>query len=111
MPSTFEENLSISEFPEIHEYPVATATHKAIQVYEKLVVSRLAVSSMLIFLSLFMEREAPDDAPDLVIAGANVFISKRVASNLDCIPYSRYRRLYACSTHHIGHGVLRATGY
>ena len=46
MPSTFEEDLDISEFPEVHEYPVATASHKAIQVYEKLVVSRLpAVSS------------------------------------------------------------------
>ena len=45
MPSTFEEDLDISEFSEVHEYPVATATHKAIQVYEKLVVSRLAVSS------------------------------------------------------------------
>ena len=45
MPSTFEEDLDISEFPEVHEYPVATATHKAIQVYEKLVVSRLVVSS------------------------------------------------------------------
>ena len=40
MPSTFKEDLDISEFPEVHEYPVATATHKAIQVYEKLVVSR-----------------------------------------------------------------------
>jgi len=52
--STFEEDLDISEFPEVHEYPVATATHKAIQVYEKLV------------------KETPDDAPDLVIAADTV---------------------------------------
>lgn len=69
MPSTFEEDLDISEFPEVHEYPVATATHKAIQVYEKLVVSRLAVSSCRFLISL-MKEENPDNAPDIVIAGA-----------------------------------------
>jgi len=54
VPSTFEENLDISEFPEVHEYPVATATYKAIQVYEKLV------------------GENPDNAPDIVIAADTV---------------------------------------
>ena len=39
MPSTFEETLPVSSFEDIHEYPVATATHKAVEVYEKLVVS------------------------------------------------------------------------
>lgn len=39
IPSTFEENLPVSSFQNIHEYPVATATHKAIEVYERLVVS------------------------------------------------------------------------
>lgn len=39
VPSTFEENLAISQFADIHEYPVATATHKAVEVYENLVVS------------------------------------------------------------------------
>jgi len=39
VPSTFEENLDYYSFPQPHEYPVATATHKAVQVYEKLVVS------------------------------------------------------------------------
>lgn len=69
MPSTFEEDLDISEFSEVHEYPVATAAHKAIQVYEKLVVSRLAVSSCWFLISP-MKEETPDDAPDIVIAGA-----------------------------------------
>lgn len=36
--STFEENLSPGSFADIHEYPVATATHKGVEVYEKLVV-------------------------------------------------------------------------
>ena len=48
MPSTFEENLVVSEFPDVHEYPVATATHKAVEVYEKLVVSRLGLFHPLI---------------------------------------------------------------
>lgn len=39
VPSTFAEDLVISDFPEPHEYPVATATQKAVEVYEKLVVS------------------------------------------------------------------------
>ena len=30
--STLEENPSIHDFPEVHEYPVATATHKAVEV-------------------------------------------------------------------------------
>lgn len=51
VPSTFEETLAISQFEDIHEYPVATATQKAVEVYEKLV------------------KENPDDSPDLVIGG------------------------------------------
>jgi septum formation protein len=39
IPSSFEENLPPSSFQDIHEYPVATATHKAVEVYERLVVS------------------------------------------------------------------------
>jgi septum formation protein len=38
VPSTFEEDLDFYQFSQAHEYPVATATHKAVQVYEKLVV-------------------------------------------------------------------------
>ena len=77
MPSTFEEDLDIREFSEVHEYPVATATHKAIQVYEKLVVSRLfwlfRSCSILLLIYLIMKEENPDNAPDIVIAGAIVF--------------------------------------
>jgi hypothetical protein len=38
VPSSFPENLSPADFENIHEYPVATATHKAVEVYERLVV-------------------------------------------------------------------------
>jgi septum formation protein len=57
IPSTFEENLPLSSFQEIHEYPVATATHKAVEVYERLV------------------RENPDDAPDIVIGADTVVLT------------------------------------
>ncbi|KAG6894480.1 hypothetical protein C0993_011406, partial [Termitomyces sp. T159_Od127] len=50
VPSEFEENLAPSSFSDVHEYPVATATHKAVEVYERLV------------------SEDPDNPPDLVIA-------------------------------------------
>ncbi|KAG6331378.1 hypothetical protein ID866_7711 [Astraeus odoratus] len=54
VPSTFAENLPLSSFEQIHEYPVATATQKAVEVYRKLV-----------------ENE-PEDAPDLVIGADTV---------------------------------------
>ena len=38
MPSTFEEDLVHGQFEDVHEYPVATATHKAVEVYQRLVV-------------------------------------------------------------------------
>ncbi|KAF5341682.1 hypothetical protein D9611_001197 [Ephemerocybe angulata] len=57
VPSTFEEDLSPSSFADIHEYPVATATQKAVEVYEKLVA------------------EDPDNAPDLVIAADTVVLT------------------------------------
>jgi len=57
VPSTFAEDLVISDFPEPHEYPVATATQKAVEVYEKLV------------------REDPDNAPDLVIGADTVVLT------------------------------------
>ena len=38
VPSTFEENLSLSQFEDLHEYPVATANFKAVEVYRRLVV-------------------------------------------------------------------------
>jgi septum formation protein len=40
VPSNFAEDLPVHAFPDPHEYPVATATQKAIEVYERLVVRR-----------------------------------------------------------------------
>ncbi|CAA7265758.1 unnamed protein product [Cyclocybe aegerita] len=57
VPSTFAEDLLISDFSEPHEYPVATATHKAVQVYEKLV------------------EENPEEAPDLVIGADTIVLT------------------------------------
>ncbi|KAJ3842878.1 inosine triphosphate pyrophosphatase-like protein [Lentinula raphanica] len=57
IPSTFEEDLSPSSFADIHEYPVATASHKAVEVYERLLA------------------EDPDNAPDLVIAADTVVLT------------------------------------
>ncbi|KAJ7069065.1 Maf/Ham1 [Mycena belliarum] len=62
VPSTFEEDLPISSFGNIHEYPVATATHKAVEVYERLVEAD------------------PDNAPDLVIAADTVVLSHALPS-------------------------------
>ncbi|KAF7327954.1 Maf/Ham1-domain-containing protein [Mycena kentingensis (nom. inval.)] len=53
IPSTFAEDLPMESFDDIHEYPVATANHKAVDLYERLV------------------RDDPENAPDLVIAGAS----------------------------------------
>ncbi|EJU04996.1 Maf/Ham1 [Dacryopinax primogenitus] len=57
VPSTFAENLSQRDFESPYEYPVATATHKAVEVYERLV------------------KEDPEDPPDLVIAADTVVLS------------------------------------
>ncbi|KAG5652182.1 hypothetical protein H0H81_005981 [Sphagnurus paluster] len=57
VPSTFAEDLPPDEFTDIHEYPVATATHKAVEVYERLV------------------NDDPDNPPDLVIAADTVVLS------------------------------------
>ena len=38
IPSTFEENIPLSQFEDLHEYPVATANFKAVEVYRELVV-------------------------------------------------------------------------
>ncbi|KAK7454457.1 hypothetical protein VKT23_011213 [Stygiomarasmius scandens] len=57
VPSTFEEDLSPSSFEDIHEYPVATATHKAVEVYERLV------------------EQNPDNPPDLVIAADTIVLT------------------------------------
>ncbi|KAG7088531.1 hypothetical protein E1B28_012514 [Marasmius oreades] len=56
-PSTFKEDLGTDSFQDLHEYPVATATHKAVEVYERLV------------------SENPDEPPDLVIAADTVVLT------------------------------------
>ena len=49
IPSAFKEDLPIDSFDNIHEYPVATATHKAVEVYERLVV-RCCVSNLGVYI-------------------------------------------------------------
>ncbi|KAG9016392.1 hypothetical protein FRB93_010641 [Tulasnella sp. JGI-2019a] len=53
VPSTFKETLPHSDFPVLYEYPVSTATEKAVEVYERLI------------------KEDPENPPDLVIGGKN----------------------------------------
>lgn len=65
VPSTFSEDLDPRQFETIHEYPVATATHKAVEVYERLV------------------RAQPDSAPDLVIAADTVVLTHPQPSTSD----------------------------
>ncbi|GLB44725.1 putative maf-like protein [Lyophyllum shimeji] len=69
VPSVFEEDLSPSSFDDIHEYPVATATHKAVEAYERLV------------------RNDPDNPPDLVIAADTVVLTHAQPSTSD-VSYS-----------------------
>ncbi|PAV16490.1 Maf Ham1 [Pyrrhoderma noxium] len=57
VPSTFDETLPQSSFEDIHEYPVATASQKAVEVYERLVAQN------------------PDDPPDLVIGADTVVLT------------------------------------
>ncbi|OCH89585.1 Maf/Ham1 protein [Obba rivulosa] len=68
VPSTFEETLSVHSFQDVHEYPVATATYKAVEVYERLV------------------RENPDDAPDLVI-GADTVVLTHASPGISSAPF------------------------
>ncbi|KAI0703845.1 Maf/Ham1 [Cytidiella melzeri] len=60
VPSTFEEDLPHHEFEDVHEYPVATATQKAVEVYQRLL------------------HADPDDAPDLVIAADTVVLTHQL---------------------------------
>ncbi|KAF8311963.1 Maf/Ham1 [Clavulina sp. PMI_390] len=57
VPSTFPETLPLSSFENIYEYPVATATEKAVEVYEKLLAAN------------------PEDPPELVIGADTVVLS------------------------------------
>lgn len=61
-PSTFEEDLDPHSFEDIHEYPVATAQHKGVEVYERLVA------------------DDPDNPPDLVIAADTVVLTHAAPS-------------------------------
>lgn len=56
VPSTFPELLSHGDFEDAGQYCVATATAKAVEVYEKLV------------------QESPEDPPDLVIGADTVVV-------------------------------------
>lgn len=72
VPSNFQEDLPLSSFEDIHEYPVATATHKAIEVYERLVVSPTSTETPR-HLTYNLKEENPENPPDIVIAGDAVF--------------------------------------
>ncbi|KAH8824128.1 Maf/Ham1 [Flagelloscypha sp. PMI_526] len=67
--STFKEDLVPEDFENIHEYPVATANHKGVEVYERLV------------------RQDPENPPDLVIAADTVVLTHAQPST-DNISYS-----------------------
>ena len=70
MPSTFPEDLSHSSFDNVYEYPVSTATEKAVEVYERLVVSQHShIPHIMRSHSFVSQREQPEDGPDLVIGG------------------------------------------
>jgi septum formation protein len=90
VPSSFKENLPITDFPDVHEYPVATATHKAVEVYERLVVRVLlpiiSFSPRTITRLIFSQTENPDDGPDLVIAADTVVLTRPPGSSDDGAP-------------------------
>ena len=58
------EDLPVDVFEDVHEYPVAMATHKAVEVYKRLVV-RLSFRGSISHVSQSSNR----NPPDLVIAG------------------------------------------
>ncbi|CAE6399479.1 unnamed protein product [Rhizoctonia solani] len=58
IPSNFGENFPHDEFSNVYEYPVATATEKAVEVYRRLV------------------EQDPEDPPSLVIAADTVVLTK-----------------------------------
>ncbi|KAG2115005.1 Maf Ham1 [Suillus clintonianus] len=62
VPSTFAENLPLSSFEDIHEYPVSTAIQKAVEVYQRVLT------------------DAPDDPPDLVIGADTVVFTHALPS-------------------------------
>ncbi|THH07382.1 hypothetical protein EW145_g3416 [Phellinidium pouzarii] len=71
VPSTFDETLPQGSFEDVHEYPVATASHKAVEVWDQ----------------LLLKAEDPDDPPDLVI-GADTVVLTHVEPSHSGIDYS-----------------------
>ena len=69
VPSKFDETLPHGSFEDVHEYPVATATQKAVEVYQRLVVRYFQVYMLVNIIAIFRKEENPDDPPDLVIGG------------------------------------------
>ncbi|KAG8967365.1 hypothetical protein FRC03_010110 [Tulasnella sp. 419] len=68
IPSTFNEDLPHSDFPNVYEYPVATATQKGLEVYERLVL------------------QDPESPPDLVIAVDTVVLTHITPPTSDVSP-------------------------
>ncbi|GJJ08160.1 hypothetical protein Clacol_002368 [Clathrus columnatus] len=62
--SKFDEDLGHGSFESVYEYPVATATEKAVEVYERLV------------------EEDPDNPPDLVIGADTVVLSHHAPASV-----------------------------
>lgn len=103
IPSTFEENLPKSEFkgPAAFEYPVETSTHKALEVYKRLV------------------EQDEDDPPDLVISADTVVVKDEEILEKPSDPLDNMRMLAELNDGKcevitgvtIVHPVLAAPGY
>ena len=65
----------MSSFEDIHEYPVATAQHKGVEVYERLVVGIAPPHFRVQRHSEIQQAEDPDNPPDLVIAADTVVLT------------------------------------
>ncbi|KAK0536219.1 hypothetical protein OC842_002048 [Tilletia horrida] len=104
IPSTFEENLPKSEYvgEAAFEYPVATSSHKAVEVYQRLI------------------KESPHDPPDLVIGADTVVIdpSDQIlekpldrADNLRMLQDLNGNKCHVVSGVTIVYPILQAPGY
>ncbi|KAE8213725.1 hypothetical protein CF327_g2774 [Tilletia walkeri] len=104
VPSTFEENLPKSEFvgDASYEYPVSTSSHKALEVYQRLIKSD------------------PHDPPDLVIGVDTVVIdpSEQILEkpidqkdNLRMLQDLNGNKCYVVSGVTIVYPILQAPGY
>jgi septum formation protein len=77
VPSAFAEDLSASSFEDIHEYPASTAMHKAVEVYERLVVRSVATTTFPEHFSIgpILQRADPENGPDFVIGADTVVLT------------------------------------